>query len=543
MKKLNLTSFFATLLFFSLTAQNYNLELRSSVEFPNQTLANVGGYVQNGKEYGLICAQLGLIIFDVTDPANPAQIVQVPGVDNLWREVKTYGHYAYVTTEGGPVQVIDLGPLPSPNLPVFVYNGDGPIAGEIHNVHALHVDETKGFLYLFGSGAGVSGTGGALVCDLNPDPFHPTFVGEFQSLGYIHDGYADNDTLYGAHIWDGLLTVVDMTDKQNPDVLGSTLTPLAFTHNAWPTADKNTVLITDEKDFSFLAAFDVSDPTNIVELDRFQCTPGSGSIPHNVHIVNDFAVTSWYTDGFNIVDASRPTNLVQVGWYDTYPEQTGGGYNGCWGVYPFLPSGNIIATNIPVAFAVGTGKMFILTPTYKRACYLEGSVTDGTTGQPLSGVSISIDSDDLLTATSTGILGSYTTGQPTPGTFPVTFSLTGYASQTIDAVLVNGQVTLLDVEMLPPPNATIWLEEQGAQLRAFPNVFFDKTTVEFRLPKDATEGELRLTDLAGREVWHQKVAANDATVVLNENMANGTFFLTLHVGNRQTKPLQLTKVD
>ena len=525
-------------------AQDYNMAVRSSMVFPGQTLANVWGYAQDGKEYALLGGQLGLIIVDVTNPDNPFQITQVPGPNNLWKEIKTYQHYAYVTTEGGPVQVIDLSPLPSPNLPVNVYAGDGAIANAIGNVHALHVDVTKGYLYLYGSGAGVTGTGGALVCDLNPDPFHPHYVGEFQTLGYIHDGFVDNDTLYGSHIYTGEMSVVNMSDKQNPVALGTVLTPSAFVHNTWPTDDRHTVLTTDEVDGAYLTSFDVSDPTDIQELDRFQCTPGSGSVPHNTHILNDYAITSWYTDGVSIVDASRPSNLIQVAHFDTYPEQAGPGYNGCWGAYPFLPSGNIITTNIPVAFAVGDGKMFVLTPNYNRACWLEGKVTDGLTGLPLSGVTIEIDSPDPLTATSTGLLGNYSTGQPAAGSFSVSFSLSGYDTKNVNVILANGSVTVLDVQLYPPgTSGTDWVDKNEVGLKASPSVFSTETTIEFKLPGNVPAAELNLTDAVGHLVWSKQVDKLTTAVQFNEAIAIGNYYLTLKVGGKQTKALQVTKVD
>ncbi|MBK6994199.1 MAG: hypothetical protein IPH31_04490 [Lewinellaceae bacterium] len=68
--------------------------------FPGQTLANVCGYWQNGQEYALLGGQAGLIIVNITNPAAPQQIVQIPGPNNLWKEIKVYSHYAYVTSEG-----------------------------------------------------------------------------------------------------------------------------------------------------------------------------------------------------------------------------------------------------------------------------------------------------------------------------------------------------------------------------------------------------------------------------------------------------------
>jgi hypothetical protein len=35
-----------------------------------------------------------------------------------------------------------------------------------------------------------------------------------------------------------------------------------------------------------------------------------------------------------------------IGFYDTYQGPAGNGYEGCWGVYPYLPSGNIIASDV-----------------------------------------------------------------------------------------------------------------------------------------------------------------------------------------------------
>src|SRR5690349_642773 len=106
-----------TLAFCPAFTQNYNMELRSSLTIPNQTLANICGYVQDGQEYALLRASQGLIIVDITNPASPQQIVQIPGPDNLWKEIKVYSHYAYVTSEGGQgLQIVDLSALPSATL-------------------------------------------------------------------------------------------------------------------------------------------------------------------------------------------------------------------------------------------------------------------------------------------------------------------------------------------------------------------------------------------------------------------------------------------
>lgn len=419
----------------TLAAQDYNMQLRSRLVFTGQKLANICGYAQDGREYALVGANRGLIIVDVTDPDHPVQIVQIPGPVNDWKEIKTYQHYAYVTSEGGQgVQIVDLSTLPSATLPYKHYMGDGSIANQLTSIHALHIDTTAGYLYAWGSKLF---SGGAVILDL-ADPYNPVFAGKYDANGYVHDGYVDNDTMYAAHIYTGIMSIVDVHDKANPKVLGTVQTPGRFTHNAWLLNGRKHILTTDEAFPSFVTAYDVSDPTNITELDRYSTNDGSQSIGHNTHIIKgDWAITSWYIDGFNIIDASRPDNLVEVARYDTYANA--GKFDGCWGVYPFLPSGNLIASNINPA------ELFVVTPTYNRACYLEGHVKEAGSGFPLSGVQLkitAINKSDLSKAD-----GSFKTGYYKAGSYTLEVSKLGYAPKSIQIDLKTGEVTELEIEL------------------------------------------------------------------------------------------------
>ncbi|MFN0175305.1 MAG: choice-of-anchor B family protein [Saprospiraceae bacterium] len=420
--------------------QNINLQLRSTMDFPGQTLANVCGYWQNGQEYALLGGQAGLIIVNITNPAAPQQIVQIPGPNNLWKEIKVYSHYAYVTSEGGEgVQIVDLGNLPSANLTYHYYKGDGAIAGQLDAIHALHIDVTKGFLYTYGGSIDQNDPGGAKIFDLNQDPYNPKYVGRFEQLGYIHDGYVDNDTLYACHISAGIMSIVDMADKLNPVVLGTVETPGKFAHNSWITDDRKHVLTTDEKTPSFLTAYDVSDPSDIRELDRISPNNGNGTYVHNTHIINDYAVTSWYTSGVLIVDAHRPQNLITVAQYDTYAGNNLE-FEGCWGAFPYFPSGTVIATDID------PGQLTVLTPTYRRACYLEGKITNGCNGLPLAGATVRITGGtDPAKIVTTKADGLYKTGQVTAGNFTALLSAPGFPSKTVNITLSTAEVTALDV--------------------------------------------------------------------------------------------------
>ncbi len=436
----------------SLNAQNLNTTFRSKISFPGQTLANVWGYSgRDGKEYALVGASKGIVIIDISNPDLPQQIVQIPGPDNLWKEIKTYSNYAYIVSEGGQgIQIVKLDSLPSANLASHFYTGDGVIAGQLNRIHALHIDTKKGFLYAWG---GSLFNGGAKIFDLKSDPYNPVYVGKFDNLGYIHDGFVDNDTMYSGHIYAGQFAMVNMADKNAPELLATQPTPGAFTHNTWPSSDRRTIFTTDEVDNSYLTAFDVSDPADIKELDKIQSNPGSNSMVHNTYIHKNWAVTSWYKDGFTIVDVTRPFNLVQVGNYDTYAG-SGGGSSGCWGVYPYFKSGTIIASNIR-APGNGPGELYIITPDYRRACYLEGKVTDAITGFPINSAQIQVlGTNPLITETSSSD-GQFKTGQTESGYFKVRVSKSGYQNYETLAYFAEGEVVVLNVALFPNGSITI----------------------------------------------------------------------------------------
>ena len=420
-----------------------NLQLDANLPYPTDALANISGYVDSlGNEYALVGTQSGVDIVDVSIPANPVSRFQVPGPNSEWREIKTYRKYAYITTEGGDGLIIaDLSHLPD-TVYYKHYYGDGAITGLLNSIHALHCDTAMGYLYLYGSNVHL---GNSLFFNLS-DPWNPVYSGEYSLPGggrdaYVHDGYVLNDTMYEAHVYGGFFTVVDVRNKSNPVLLATQTTPTAFTHNTWLSDDHHTLFTTDENTNSYLTAYDISDLANIKELSRFQTAPGTGAIVHNTHILNDYAVTSWYVEGVVIVDESRPRNPIQVAKYDTYAGTTIDGFNGDWGVYPFLPSGTIVASDID-------NGLFVFTPTYKRGCYLEGTVKDSITLASLNGALVEIMSTSITRLSD--ILGEFRTGTVDSGLYDIRVSKGGYITKIITGVhLQNGILTPLNVLLIP----------------------------------------------------------------------------------------------
>src|SRR5690606_10272829 len=301
----------------SLNAQNFNISFLSNLPYQNDELANIGGWTSpSGVEYALVGTTSGLSIVDVSNPSNPVEVVLVPGPNSQWREVKTYDHYAYVTTEGGGgLQIVDLSQLPNA-APAIDWTGNGAISGQLNSIHSLHIED--GYVYLHGSNLF---QGATVIADIATNPLSPNYVGHTPGA-YVHDGYVRGNYFYACHIYNGDFTIYDISNKANPVPVGVKVTPGNFTHNSWLSTNSQYLFTTDEVSDSYLTAYDVSNPSNITELDRIQITPGSGSIVHNTHIIQknggDFAVTSWYKDGVVITDVTRPDNMVNVGWYDTY---------------------------------------------------------------------------------------------------------------------------------------------------------------------------------------------------------------------------------
>jgi choice-of-anchor B domain-containing protein len=70
------------------------------------------------------------------------------------------------------------------------------------------------------------------------------------------------------------------------------------------------------------------------------------AIEHNGYVVGEKLYVAHYTRGLIIYDASNPNKLKEIGSFDTYPLHDDTQGAGAWGVYPFLPSGNILVSDI-----------------------------------------------------------------------------------------------------------------------------------------------------------------------------------------------------
>ncbi len=311
--------------------------------YPNTAYADIWGYAADGREYALMGVTGGTSIIDVTNPANPAEVDFIPGPTAPpyeWRDIKTHLNYAYVVTEGTGsgqgLQIIDLSNLPTSASLV------NTVDTWFNRAHDIFID--NGYAYVVGTGGG----GGMHILDLS-DPVNPVETAYYTASGYIHDVYVWDDTAVAcaADSYD----LVDVSNKNNPQLVSlSSPIPGIYAHSGWMTEDKQYFIAAEEFNVRDLIVYDLQDRTTWdVVVPSWQM---SGNSPiHNIFVLGNYAHISYYKDGYVVLDISDPTAPTFAGQYDTFPG-SGGTYDGAWGCYPYLPSGNVIISDLSTGLYV-----------------------------------------------------------------------------------------------------------------------------------------------------------------------------------------------
>ncbi len=287
----------------------------------------------SGREYAILGNQAGTAFVEITDVGAMVERDFVPGVSSSWREVQVHDHYAYVVSEGGDgTQIIDLSYLPDSvhHVKNYVHTSGGK---NTIRAHSLHIRD--GFMYL--NGCANWSPGGVLIFDL-ADPENPSYKGEYAGV-YIHDCFVRNDTIYGAGIYNQGIKIIDATTKTAPSLIHTINYTGSGTHNLATTNDGKYVLSTDEIGTT-AKTLKIWDLATDVKVAEYAGSPTA--IVHNVFVLGDLAIMSYYTAGMRVVDITNPASPVELGGYDTRPGSEAASYTGAWSVYPFFPSGKII---------------------------------------------------------------------------------------------------------------------------------------------------------------------------------------------------------
>lgn len=359
---------------------------------------------RTGTEYAIVGTTGGTTFVDLSDPEFPVTVGVLPtsavGTNVLWRDIKVDGNYAFIVSEhqGHGMQVFDLRKLrragPGPNVFTAdtVYRGRDDTGQPLSNSHNIGINEETDFAYAVGSNTcdalGTTGENGGLhMIDIS-EPEDPEFAGCARvqnppSNNYVHDvecviyrgpdsEHRGDEICFGAN--EDVVTIYDVTDKDNPEVLSqTTYESAAYTHQGWLTADQEFFIFGDELDEGLtppgentrtyiLQVLDLENPEDVKTH-----THETKAIDHNLYIDDGLIYESNYTAGVRILDFTQQSlengQLDEVGFFDTFvagdPATDPNEFAGTWSNYAFFESGIVVATSIEG----GTFELFVLRPT------------------------------------------------------------------------------------------------------------------------------------------------------------------------------------
>ena len=311
----------------------------------------IWGVVVAGKEFAIIGSTSGTHIFDVTDPVNSEQVQFISGAAVgpaiVHRDYHDRNGYLYAVSDEGnsTLQIIDIKNLP--DTAVVVYDSNELIKTS----HNIFIDEELNKMYACNVRTASSGWNSTSLAIFDiEDPITPIHLLDYEVPGTsygVHDMWVKNDTAFLNNGGDGLF-VVDFTELTSPQIIGS-LTEYpdkGYNHSGWPTADMKTYVMADEDWGHDMKVLDISNLSNINVTATFSSEIHANSIPHNQLIKDNYVYVSSYHDGLQVYDISDQQDPFKVASFSTYLMDDHDSYRGAWGVYPFLPSGNILVSDM-----------------------------------------------------------------------------------------------------------------------------------------------------------------------------------------------------
>lgn len=307
------------------------------------------GFEKDGSEYAVMGSLAYVHFFEIADyTGDVTEIARFAGGSNTgWREFKTYADRLYAISDVGTegLMIFDLSQLPDTIIKTY------HATAYFQRAHMLFIDEAAGRLYITGSN---TRTNGLIVLDISSNLDQPVLLAsvDLPPGNYVHDVFVRDGIAYCSHGNNGLY-VWDFKDPSQPILLASQVFN-GYNHSSWMNKEGNLLVNAEEVPRGLpLLLLDISGAAagQIETLNAFRyplLAPGSADVTyHNPYILGDYVIVSAYEDGVQVFDIRDPSLPVHYGWYDTYPDNsTYTAYKGCWGVYPFLPSGRWIASDM-----------------------------------------------------------------------------------------------------------------------------------------------------------------------------------------------------
>ena len=320
-----------------------------------QLTSDIWGYAApSGREYALVGHLRGTSVVEVTDPLRPRVVAFLRGPSSMWRDIKTWGEFAYVTNERKRgVQILDLREVDEGRVRRRGWVRDLGLA----TAHNITVDTASGWAYL--SGSNLAG-GGLVALDL-ADPHRPRlrssatwpehYIHDMLAVTYTSGPYAGREIVFAFSGFDGI-DVLDVTDKEETVRLGHLVYPgLGYCHSGALHANGRMLYVNDEGDE--IRAQVPGATTYVVDVRRLEAprfvraiASGPTSIDHNSMVQGRWLMASQYAAGLRVFRVKQAARPRAVAWFDTRPEDDEPAFTGAWGVHAELPSGNVLISDI-----------------------------------------------------------------------------------------------------------------------------------------------------------------------------------------------------
>ena len=313
----------------------------------NNVYNEVWGYAQNNREYAIIGTTEGTHFLDITEITEAYEADFIPGRQQgstvVHRDYHNYNNYLFMVCQQGEssLQIADLSYLP--DSVHLVYDSE-----EILRVaHNIFIDTTQAVLYtVIANRDGIDADIRMQRIDIS-NPATPQLIEEFPTGVYIHDLYV-NDGLALLNRGNTDMAIFDYNTTP-AQFLGSidNYPGQGYNHSGYPNPEGTIYAMADETFGSPIKILDISDPSDIEVLATVSSGVNDLSVPHNQIIHENKVYSSYYFDGVYVWSIIDPENPILLGFYDTssVPNQ-GSSLEGAWGVYPFLPSGRLLVSDI-----------------------------------------------------------------------------------------------------------------------------------------------------------------------------------------------------
>jgi choice-of-anchor B domain-containing protein len=401
----------------------------------------------DGREYAVIGTRRGIAIYNVTNPFGAYLVDSIVGPASTWREMKSYRNWIYVVTEatgtGAGLQIVRM---TDPENPVLA----ATYTTTFRTAHTVTIDTTRALLFANGT-RNMSGTaaGMRILSLANPEaPLEvgrwPTYSLPIQSEHYVHDAVVRGTTLYAASIYGAAMRVIDTANPTAPFETSSfSYSDAHYPHNSWPDASGQYLYVTDETSGMPLSVFDISSYATPLKLPVYEWTANAQAIVHNAHVRGDELWIAHYTEGAWGLDATDPRHPAPFAFGDTYAGPTGG-FNGCWGIDPYLPSGLVIASDMQTGLYV-----FQVDRNYGRVTV---EVVDGVDSSPMDSAMVYCTTSGDSAATPFWGDGKVAFA-PSPGLHTIDVKRFGWTSTPQNVTVTQGSAQTIQIPMFRKPTS------------------------------------------------------------------------------------------